>query len=311
MQPDAKTITYRDYKKFNEEDFRSDLEKQLSQINLLNCLNFENTYLSVLNKHAPCKQKLIRANESPFMNKHLKKSIMSRSRLRNKFLKEKTEENRKNYKKMRNYCVRLVKKTKKEFYSSLDPKVITDNKKVWKIVKPMFTDKVQQTQNIILIENKRILSNSNIIAEKLNNFFINTVPNLKIKLPSEIMSGTEDIHDPVLIAIKKFENHPSISKIKPNMNTKFKLEFSNITSDVMMGVVKNLDSSKATTYKNIPIKTFKQHIDIYIDKVTDIYNSMINSSVFPDNLKLADITPVHKKKTSKCNYLPVSVLTYF
>ena len=33
------------------------------------------------------------------MNKHLKKSIMSRSRLRNKFLKEKTEENRKNYKK--------------------------------------------------------------------------------------------------------------------------------------------------------------------------------------------------------------------
>ena len=211
---------------------------------------------------------------------------------------------------MRNYCVRLVKKTKKEFYSSLDPKVITDNKKFWKIVKPMFTDKVQQTQNIILIENKKILSNSNIIAEKLNNFFINTVPNLKIKLPSEIMSGTEDIHDPVLIAIKKFENHPSISKIKQNMNTKFKFEFSNITSDEMMGVVKNLDSSKATTYKNIPIKTFKQHIDIYIDKVTDIYNSMINSSVFPDNLKLADITPVHKKKetTSMGNYRPVSVL---
>ena len=97
--PDAKTITYRDYKKFSEEDFRSDLEEQLSQINLVNCLNFENTYLSVLDKYAPCKQKLIRANESPFMNKHLKKSIMSRSRLRNKFLKEKTEENRKNYKK--------------------------------------------------------------------------------------------------------------------------------------------------------------------------------------------------------------------
>ena len=90
-KPDAKTITYRDYKKFSEEDFRSDLEEQLSQINLLNCLNFEDTYLSVLNKHAPCKQKLIRANESPFMNKHLKKSIMSRSRLRNKFLKDKTD----------------------------------------------------------------------------------------------------------------------------------------------------------------------------------------------------------------------------
>ena len=46
---------------------------------------FENAYLKVLNKHAPIKQKVIRANEAPFMDKELKKSITTRSRLRNRY----------------------------------------------------------------------------------------------------------------------------------------------------------------------------------------------------------------------------------
>ena len=113
VRPKAKTVTYRCYKKFNEADFRHDLEEQLAKTNLQNCQHFEGTYLTVLNKHAPCKKKLVRANESPFMNKHVKKAIMNRSRLRNKYLKNNTETNRTNYKKMRNYCVNLVKRCKK------------------------------------------------------------------------------------------------------------------------------------------------------------------------------------------------------
>ena len=60
--------------------------------------------MSVLNKHAPLKTKYIRANNSPFMNKMLATAIMVRSRLRNNFLKLKTEESREAYKKQRNYC---------------------------------------------------------------------------------------------------------------------------------------------------------------------------------------------------------------
>ena len=40
----------------------------------------------------------VRANEAPFMTKELHKAIMKRSRLRNKFLKNKNEINRNNYK---------------------------------------------------------------------------------------------------------------------------------------------------------------------------------------------------------------------
>ena len=53
---------------------------------------------------APIKQKHIRGNQPPFMNKDIHKAIMTRTRLRNRFLKEPTEMNRLAYKKQRNYC---------------------------------------------------------------------------------------------------------------------------------------------------------------------------------------------------------------
>ena len=50
----------------------------------------------------------------PFMNKTLSKEIMKRTKLRNKFLKEGTNESKKPYTSQRNYCVSLLKKTKKD-----------------------------------------------------------------------------------------------------------------------------------------------------------------------------------------------------
>ena len=53
--------------------------------------------------YAPLKKKYIRWNNSPFMNREISKEIMDRSRLRNKFLKTKSEADKKNYVKQ-NYC---------------------------------------------------------------------------------------------------------------------------------------------------------------------------------------------------------------
>ena len=44
--------------------------------------------------------------------------------------------------------------------------------------------------------------------------------------------------------------------------------------------------------------------------VHKIFNESIETGVYPDNLKLADVTPVFKKKDplNKINYRPVSIL---
>ena len=63
---------------------------------------FTKIFLSILDKHAPKKQKFIRANNSNFVTKSVRKAIMKRSKLRNKYLSEKTNETKSLYNKQRN-----------------------------------------------------------------------------------------------------------------------------------------------------------------------------------------------------------------
>ena len=52
----------------------------------------------------------------------------------------------------------FLRKAKKQYFSNLEPKLITDNKKFWKSVKPLFSDKITVTEIINLTENGEILS---------------------------------------------------------------------------------------------------------------------------------------------------------
>ena len=79
----------------------------------MECSEFEDIFMRILNRHAPIKRRYIRANNAPFMNKSLSKAIMVRSKLQNKFLKLKTSESREAYNKQRNYCVTLLRESKK------------------------------------------------------------------------------------------------------------------------------------------------------------------------------------------------------
>ena len=78
---------------------------------------------------------------------------MNRSRLLNRYRKEKTKATRSAYKRQRNSCVKLLRKTKKEFYSNLNEKYITENKLFWKTVKLSFTDKTLKGERITVENN--------------------------------------------------------------------------------------------------------------------------------------------------------------
>ena len=58
--------------------------------------------------------------------------------MRNKFLRERTETNRMAYNIQRNYCVSLIRKTKRDYYSNLNHKQVTDNRIFLKTVKAFF-----------------------------------------------------------------------------------------------------------------------------------------------------------------------------
>ena len=110
-----KISQYRKYDNFNNDLFREELNNELLNVDLNNAelSEFTETFMSLLDKYAPKEQKYIQANNANFMTKSLKKATMLRSKFRNRFLKEKTEESKSLYNKQRNICVSLLRKTKK------------------------------------------------------------------------------------------------------------------------------------------------------------------------------------------------------
>ena len=61
---------------------------------------------------------------------------MKQTRLKNKFMKYRSERQKRGYSAQRNLCVSLARKTKKEYFDNLDLRNVVDNKKFWKTVKP-------------------------------------------------------------------------------------------------------------------------------------------------------------------------------
>ena len=92
------------------------------------------------------------------MSKEFNKAIMTRSRLRNKYLKEKSADSKIKYDKRRNYCVNLLRRTKKKYFAYINISSVTDNNKFWKIVKLLFSDKISHKETITLVVNDTILS---------------------------------------------------------------------------------------------------------------------------------------------------------
>ena len=125
--------------------------------NNMECQHVLNIFINILNKHALVNQKYLIAKEGRFMTKNVHKVIMKRSRLRNKFLKDRTEISQKEYKKQRTFSVNLLKKAKKEHFANFDINSTLNNKKFWQIVKPLFSNKVKAETTIKSVKNNEMI----------------------------------------------------------------------------------------------------------------------------------------------------------
>ena len=107
---------------------------------------------------------MIRFNNNVFMTK-LGKEIMKRSKLRNRFNKNRNHKNWCNFKFQRNYCVNLLRKTKKQYYENLSVKNVMDNQTFWKTIKPYSSDEGSDSRQITLLKNDSILTYDKDIAK--------------------------------------------------------------------------------------------------------------------------------------------------
>lgn len=88
------------------------------------------------------KQKYERGNLMLFINKDTSKEILTKTRVRNKLLKDRCEEDKKKYSKQRSYCVLLFY----YYFRNLNEKHFNDNKKFMKTIRHFLQNKVKKSE---------------------------------------------------------------------------------------------------------------------------------------------------------------------
>ena len=221
------------------DNFKAELDHKLNSGIVTEYSNFQNVFIPVLNNYARAKKENVRFN----MTKTLRKATMHRTRLKNIYICKRNDKNRENYKKQRNFCVDLLRKTKTEYTKNLNVKDLPDNRKFWKTIKSYFSNNGLNINKFLLKEKGNLVSNEKELITILNNSFINITKNVELKKNSKgKLNNLEDIFN-------AFESHLSIEKIKKAIYTTEKFSSRNVEDDEMRQFIMNLGGSKAPLYE--------------------------------------------------------------
>ena len=168
-------------------------------------------------------------------------------------------------------------------------KDISDNRKFWKTVKPLFSDKIQTPGSITLLEGDELVSDDKKVAKILKAYFVNITASLKISGVEKNLVKTNEICDPIDIDVNMCKRHPSIQLIKQRVTVSEKLSFQQVSLEEILSQLNNLDPTKASPFGSIP-----EHSDSFAPLVQLFINESIDTSTFPKELKKGDITSLFK-----------------
>ena len=175
-------------------------------------------------------------------------------------------------------------------------------------MRPFLSSKgTHDNHDIILEENGDLIKDKENISDILNDFYINIVEKTTGKKPLILNSAfTVSADEEIDIINRKYDNHPSIRKIKENVSPFSQFSLSYATEDTILRILLSLDISKGAGYDTLPQKIIKLAAPIIVTPLTKIINLSISVSK-------ACITPVFKKddRLRKENYRPISILNTF
>lgn len=183
------------------------------------------------------------------------------------------------FKHFRNRSVIMLRKRKKEYYSTKIRQADGNTKMIWEIVNDAIGRRANKQVLPDLIEQNT--------ADTFNDYFTNIGPLLAAQLP----------YVP--------DSQQSLSPIT-NSFVMREIEINEIISGV-----ENLRIGKAAGLDTIPIKLLKDNIDILCIHLLHLFNHTLESGIYPNELKIAKVVPIFKDGDSSApsSYRPISVLS--
>ena len=146
--------------------------------------------------------------------------------------------------------------------------------------------------------NNRLITNQTTIANLFSNYFLSIADLTKIE-------NTKDVNTYIQNSLKYLRM--CINNPFDNITWKY------VSTQEVKRVISSLKNSNSAGYDEITTRLLKFSTPYIISPLTHICNSALNTGVFPNRLKYATVTPIHKKgdTNSMSNYRPISLLTAF
>ena len=148
------------------------------------------------------------------------------------------------------------------------------------------------------------------IAEIFKKIFVDIIPSLKISPKENYKTDVGNDNEPIINYINKFKNHPSVKVIKSRKKEEQTFTFNYISYEEVRNEIRKPQTATTTQENDIPTKILKKNSEVFAGYFHKNIIFCIENSIFPSDLKVADVTPAFKKKskTSKDNYRPISIL---
>ena len=129
---------------------------------------------------------------------------------------------------------------------------------------PFLSDKNTVFSQVSMEKNNQTVSDNFDLFEEFSTFFEDAVRSLNVDPDEYYQSDTENWSNPVEIAIRKFENHPSVQAIKQNISVNKDFYFSNTEVSDILKETTALNNEKNGTFGNVPTKLLKEVSDIVL-----------------------------------------------
>ena len=298
------TVSKRDFSSFIEREFEEDVTQntdwdEICMLYIRDASASFKSFVDKINFHldemAPFKKisrKEYKLTQKPWIANDILKQCEERDSLLGDIAKEndpvKISSLRNKFKRIRNKITKEKRDSKKLYYASYFEKNKKKSSDIWKGIRSLVNIKPTRASNIKLIEDDKLISDPTKIANIFNNHFSTIGNRVQQKIPVE----QGDFND-------YFKKRDSGGKlfINPDGSTFF---LSPTAPGEISIIIDNLDATKSTGPNGIPVfllKSFKDFFSIWLSK---LINLSFETGTFPDILKTAKVTPLHKKKVSLC-----------
>ena len=192
------------------------------------------------------------------------------------------------YKHYRNVLNLLV--TKKKHLRYFFQKHHYNSKKIWIKVSEILYSKTKMNEDIYLSNNGITLLDITKVASKFNDYFLNIFQNLLKNLGKTNNQFQDYVKNPSERSLLLKETEPG----------------------EVLQILKSLNIKKSTDIFDISPKMIKTAAKVLKTHIDTLINYSINQGIFPNNLKIAHIHPIHKaiSKLMCSSYRPISFFAY-